>query len=354
MITEEDNISYSQLIEQINTGQTKNFFCSFVADIVTNTDINLSSYEMNTKKADIKNLDDLKNRIFNSTAKIIMKTSGTTGKPKIKRHNISFILKNTKEMATSSRWLFTYNKYHMGGVQVLLQAIRNFDTIVDVYRKNREYVFESIKKHSITNISATPTFYRLLQPYKEYFPSVSRITVGGERVDRSTLEIIKKHFPNSKINNIYATTETGAILFSSTDRFILNSKIKIKENTLYAQVQDGTFHNTGDLVEMVDENTFVFCGRNKNIINIAGNNVNPIEIEDILKNHDDIKDAVVYTKENKLLGNVLICDIVSMSNVDEKDIRDYLRRNIKEPHKIPRIIRFKDLLKISDTNKVIR
>ena len=77
LITEEDNISYSQLIEQINTGQTKNFFCSFVADIVTNTDINLSSYEMNTKKADIKNLDDLKNRIFNSTAKIIMKTSAS-------------------------------------------------------------------------------------------------------------------------------------------------------------------------------------------------------------------------------------------------------------------------------------
>ena len=39
-----------------------------------------------------------------------------------------------------------------------------------------------------------------------------RISSGGEVSTNDLLQIIKKTFPNSKINNIYASTEFGTIL----------------------------------------------------------------------------------------------------------------------------------------------
>ena len=97
-----------------------------------------------------------------------------------------------------------YNKYHMGGIQVLLQAFRNGSTIIDAYKKDRQYTLNSILKYEVTNISATPTFYRMLLPIDKKYYSVNRITVGGERIDSNTIGLIKVMFPNAKINNIYA------------------------------------------------------------------------------------------------------------------------------------------------------
>ena len=353
-VSNKKEISYSELINQINKGTTADFFCSFVADLVTNTDIDLSSYTLNKKCGNIESIEDLKNKILSSKSKIILKTSGTTGNPKRKTHNVSFLISNTKDLKSRNCWLFTYNKFHMGGVQVLLQALRNLDTIIDVYKQDREYVFRMIEEYTVTNISATPTFYRMLLPVEKSFASVKRATVGGERTDSATIKIINKYFPNCKINNIYATTETGAILFSSTEVFELNSNVVVKDNILFVKDPDGGLHDTGDLVEMLDDKRFRFSGRNKNIINIAGNNVNPTEIEDILKQHDAVKDAVIYEKKNRLLGNVLTCDVVLVYNTKEAELRTFLKQRIEQNYKIPRIINFKDCLKISDSNKVLR
>jgi acyl-coenzyme A synthetase/AMP-(fatty) acid ligase len=354
LILEDKHLSYEKLIIQINNGSVDNFFSSFVADLVSNNNIDLLNYKLNNQKSTVIDKNDLKNKILNSKSKIILKTSGTTGEPKIKEHKVSFLLERTKKFNYSSCWLFTYNKFHMGGIQVLLQVLVNFDTIIDAHNKSRDYITNCIHTHSVSNISATPTFYRLLMPYENKFHSVKRITIGGERVDRETLQLIKNNFPNSKINNIYATTETGAILFSKTDQFKLNDRILIKNGVLFVKVSDSSLHDTGDLVEMIDDETFIFCGRNKNIINVGGRNVNPIQIEDIIKKHSCVKDVVVYGRENKLLGNVLTCDIVLISEVTKKEIRQFLKQNIEEMYMMPRIINFKESLKISDTNKVLR
>ena len=347
-------ITYKEVVKLINEGKCGNFFCSFIADIVGNKCIDLSSYKMNRDKNNISDINDLKNKFANSKARIIMKTSGTTGKPKTTTHNISDLLKNTRQSDAPKVWLFTYNKYHMGGIQVLLQAFRNNSTIIDVYKKDRQYTLNSLLKYEVTNISATPTFYRMLLPIDRKYCSVNRITVGGERTDSSTIGVIKTMFPNAKINNIYATTETGAVLFSKDDKFKINDKIKIKDGILHIVLENDQLHCTGDLVEIQEDGRFVFSGRNSSIINIGGNNVNPYEVEDILKEHSFIKEAVVYGKKNTLLGNVLCCDVVLLQNLTQQEIKKHLEKNIEEKYKIPRMIKIKDSIKISETNKAIR
>ena len=95
-------------------------------------------------------------------------------------------------MSSNSTWLFTYNNRHMGGVQVLLQAIINLDCIVDVYKKDRNFILKQIDKMKVTHISATPTFYRMLLPFEKVYENVSRVTVGGERSDTKTIKFIKE------------------------------------------------------------------------------------------------------------------------------------------------------------------
>tara|TARA_B100001093_G_C26816681_1_gene1010049 strand:+ start:1140 stop:2213 length:1074 start_codon:yes stop_codon:yes gene_type:complete len=347
-------ITYEELIELVNNAKVNNFFCSFIADIVSNKDIDLSSYVLNTDNNNIKDLKDLKERFLNTKSKIIMKTSGTTGEPKVTKHKVADLLDNTRESLTPKVWLFTYNKYHMGGIQVLLQAFRNGSMIVDAYKKDRKNILNSILKYQVTNISATPTFYRMLLPIDKKYHSVNRVTLGGERVDGNTIGFIKMMFPSAKINNIYATTETGAVLFSKDDRFRINDKVLIKDGILHIIMQDKAVHCTGDMVEVHEDGYFLFSGRNSSIINVGGNNVNPYEIEDVLKEHPFVKEAVVYGKKNRLLGNVLCCDIVLLQGLTQQDIKKYLEKNIEEGYKIPRIIKIKNSIKISETNKAIR
>ena len=161
-------------------------------------------------------------------------------------------------------------------------------------------------------------------------------------------------FPSSKTTNIYALTETGAVLFSNNEYFKLNDKTKIIEGILFVQNKKDEWYNTGDVVKRLDEKTFMFSGRRSDIINIGGNNVVPSEIESVLKQNDDIQDAVVYHKNNSLLGNVLMCDISLLNQTTEQNIRDGLAEGGLEDYQIPRIIKFKHRLDISDNMKALR
>ena len=70
----------------------------------------------------------------------------------------------------------------MAGLQVFFQAFENQNTLVNVFSLARNEVYSLIEKYSVTHISATPTFYRLLLPFEKEYSSVQRITFwGGEK-----------------------------------------------------------------------------------------------------------------------------------------------------------------------------
>ena len=350
------SISYNDLVADLNEGSSKHLLCSFVADMVEGRKINLLNYKAQDVPVAkrIVSKKDLINRIRNTKSTIAIQTSGTTGKPKEIVHEVSKLLQDTTRKDKSSVWMYAYNPFHMGGIQVLLQTLVNGDSIIYGYKKDRESLLAYIERYKITHISATPTFYRLLLPFEKEYPTVLRVTVGGERVDSNTLKIIKRMFPASKTTNIYALTETGAVLFSNNEYFKLNNKTKIVEGILFVQNKQDEWYDTGDVVKMLDAQTFMFSGRSSEIINIGGNNVVPSEIEIALKQNDDIQDAVVYHKNNSLLGNVLMCDISLLNQTTEQNIRNGLALGGLEDYQIPRIIKFKHRLDISDNMKALR
>ena len=302
--------------------------------------------------------------------KITLFTSGTTGIPKKVSHDFNSITRFVKvtERNKKSIWGFAYNPTHMAGIQVFFQALLNGNSIIRLFGLDTKDIYTEITNNGITHISATPTFYRLLLPCNETFPSVVRITSGGEKFNEKTFKQLNQVFPNAKITNVYASTEAGTLFASQNDIFSVRpeyeSLIHIENNELLihssligrTETNIDEWYNTGDIIEILSKNPlkFRFVNRKSEMINVGGYKVNPLEVEEAILELTDIKNVRVYSKSNSVLGNIICCEVVVSSNqITESSIRTFLQSKIQE-FKIPRIIRFVDSLSTTRTGKLKR
>lgn len=325
-----------------------------------------------SEKPSLKNKVELIEQIKNVSSNwtISLFTSGTTGLPKKVKHTFQSITRFVKisDNNKANVWGFAYNPTHMAGMQVFFQALLNGNTIIKLFGLSKEQVFDSIKNFDITNISATPTFYRLLLPTKGGFNSVKRITSGGEKFDGKITEQLKQIFPNAKLTNVYASTEAGTLFAADDNSFTIKSKIKpfvkIQNNELLIhkslmgkiEFSNAEWYPTGDIVKIVSENPlqFQFVSRKNEMINVGGYKVNPYEVEETIRKVEGIQDVRVFSKSNSILGNIICCEIIKTSSeIDELSIRSYLQSKLQE-FKIPRVIKFTDKISTTRTGKIKR
>ena len=392
--------SYEELLNELNSkdffyntfvyDDLREFYVNLIFALINNSEITLvdsdiSEHEKlansivsnqkivvdNPKKIDI--LSDFFQHLKQSKSVISLYTSGTTGVPKKISHSFQNLSKNIKisENNAGKIWALAYNPTHMAGIQVFFQALLNGNSLVDVFRKSRNEVYDILDQFQVTNISATPTFYRLLLPFEKEFSFVERVSFGGEKSDQKLMESIKKIFPTAKTNNIYASTEAGAIFATQGEFFkitssvenmvqIIDSELFIHESLVgksnEIEIKDG-FYATGDLIEWIDEEQkiFKFLSRKNEMINVGGYKINPHEVEDFLCDHFAVKNALVFGKKNSVLGNILCCDIQVNEGftVTEDEIRNYLSAQLQD-FKIPRRIKFVEEIEITRTGKKTR
>lgn len=297
-------------------------------------------------------------------------TSGTTGKPKKVRHGFTSASKAVRQGPKHAEdiWLFTYNPTHFAGLQVFLQAFMNRNTMVICNDPGKYNIDFLLRDHNITHVSATPSFYRFILPtLKGEYASVKSITLGGEKMDEKLKELLLKNFPSAKITNVYASTEAGSLLSSDGTCFHIGEgmadKIKIENGELWVHrsitgefsLDDGDrWYKTGDIVEYVDGN-IKFLQRESDSINVGGYMVNPAEVEEEILNIDNIIDVLVYGVENKLLGKILAADVVLGAREENINRKIFACLSSKlQKWKIPRIINIKDTIEKTNTGKKVR
>ncbi|MGH1600851.1 ANL family adenylate-forming protein [Campylobacter majalis] len=247
---------------------------------------------------------------------------------------------------------------HIGGLNTMLNALSMGATLVIADNFSAENICLSIEKYKVNVLPTTPSFLNLLLISKEYekfdLSSLKLITYGTERMDENILKRLKNAFSKIKFIQTFGTSETGILNAnskSSTSTYfnlnkdeykIVNNELYIKSKTQFLGYLNATDNNedgwfkTGDLVQ-VDENGYIkVVGRNKELINVGGNKLLASEVESMILQIPQIKDALVYAEANALLGQNVACDVVC--ELDKNEAKSIIRNFLKDKlasYKIP-------------------
>lgn len=397
LIDRDSNVfTYEKLLEDIGSVVETPLFCcssdvyeifkTILVSILAGVDLVLLDYdftdaELNALGIDQPKIDDRIpieplfvsgiNELIESVSssqswKLTLFTSGTTGTPKKISHGLPNLMRMVRQSDRQKHcvWAYAYNPTHIAGVQVFLQALSNCNPIVDVFGLPRDLVLNRIGEYQVTNISATPTFYRMLLPVEKAYPTVRRLTYGGERFDPALAEKILEVFPNAQIRNIYASTEAGTVLESKDDKFtisdsqqcmIINDRLFIRSSLLGLDIVSDEWYDTGDIVKITDfsKGEFIFVSRANEMINVGGYKANPLEIEEALCGHPSVVSARVWGNPSSVVGNILMAEVMCCSNCSEKEIRVYLKDKLQD-FKIPRVIDFVGSIATTRSGKLKR
>jgi acyl-coenzyme A synthetase/AMP-(fatty) acid ligase len=109
---------------------------------------------------------------------------------------------------------------------------------------------------------------------------------------------------------------------------------------------------TGDYVSLKGER-YLFAGRKDSIINVAGEKVNLLEVEEIILRFKSVQDCRTYKKNNVLTGCLVGLEVV----VHDKNLfyRELEAAFINLPASYkPRLIGFKSNIALASTGKKVR
>jgi acyl-CoA synthetase (AMP-forming)/AMP-acid ligase II len=204
--------------------------------------------------------------------------------------------------------------------------------------------------------------------------SLKMITYGTEPMPDSLIKKLKLVFPWIKFLQTFGTSETGIVKTSNvtTDSSILkfddpNQEYKIVNNELWLRsttqvlgylnhsndsfTDDGWF-KTGDLAEYTTDGNLKILGRLKEVINVGGEKVLPIEVESVIMEIESVQDCLVRAEKNAITGQMVCADIVLKKGFvfsDEKNkIKNYCKQRL-DIYKVP--IRIVEIQGISFTDR---
>ena len=295
----------------------------------------------------------------------ILFTSGTTGVPKgvmLSNRAISSIIMHTWSgigMREDDIILNALPLNHSFGMRVLRSALNGGATVVlqNGFSFAKE-IETNINEHHCTGMICVPAsmeviYRQMREKLPEILGKLRYIEFGAGSLSYDMKKKLLREIPQTEIHNTWGSTETGGALFlnvtkypeklTSIGRCADDIEIRIlKEDGNEATAADidtagrmvlkGDMHMSGywnnpdetskalqsgwiytnDLVYR-DEDGFIYMlGRADDIINVGGEKVSPLEVENIAQEYEDVREcACIGVKDPKgIMGQVPILYIV--------------------------------------------
>lgn len=264
---------------------------------------------------------------------LVLFSSGSTGKSKAALHNFSRLLEKFKTPRQKMCTLTFLLLDHIGGINTLFYTLANGGTVVTVASRDPEAVCQAIERYRVELLPTSPTFLNLLlisEAYRRYdLSSLKLITYGTEVMPESTLRRLHEMLPHVRLQQTYGLSELGILRSKSKSSDSLWVKVggedfetKVVDGVLWIRARSAMlgylnapspfdeegWMNTGDLVE-VDGEYIRILGRQSEIINVGGQKVYPAEVESVLLQMDNVKDAVVFGEKNPILGQIVVARV---------------------------------------------
>ncbi|TWA87420.1 acyl-CoA synthetase (AMP-forming)/AMP-acid ligase II [Azospirillum brasilense] len=296
---------------------------------------------------------------------VLLETSGTTGTPKLVRHDFQRLRGRLRGAADpDARWLLAYEPAAFAGLQVILTALVAGATLVSAPGAGAADLARLAVAHAVTHISATPSFWRaFLLALDGAAPPLAAITLGGEVADQPLLDRLAERFPTAKLRHIYASTEAGSLFavgdgkagFPAAwlDGGVDGVGLRVRDGVLEVNSpramlglqigrevgHGGGWLSTGDIVERRGDRA-LFAGRLDGRINVGGVKVSPEVVEQILLDVPGVRDALVEAAANPVTGHILTALVVPAPGVEETALRAAIRAAVADlpPAARPRLV----------------
>ena len=247
-------------------------------------------------------------------------TSGTTGEPKEVPVNLGQALQKKRPGGEDERWLLVYNPMRWAGISVILHVLKSKCTLCIPEEFTFEGILSAMGRYQPTHFGCTPAMFKnLLLHDKSNLMSnvpIKQLTFGGEVATQSVLDLAKSLWPSARISDVYASTELGDVCSVSDG---LEGVPKQKFSSFYFKDTGELVVNgfeTGDLWELRGDR-YYFRGRINDIINVGGNKISPIVIEEFaLKN--GAHSARAYAVPSPLMGSLVALEVVG--NLDTVEL----------------------------------
>ena len=312
---------------------------------------------------------------------LVLFSSGSTGKHKAAVHDLSALLKKFTVPRHCYRTLVFLQLDHIGGVNTLFYTLSNAGAVVVSEGRTPRQVCEAIAMHRVELLPTSPTFLNLLllseEQQRHDLSSLKLITYGTEPMPERTLLKVNTAFPEVKLLQTYGLSELGILRSQSRENGSLWMRVggegfetKIVDGRLFIRASsamlgylnapnpfdaDG-FFDTGDLAE-VDGEWIKILGRKSEIINVGGNKVFPLEVENALLELPNVEDIAVCGEPNPITGQIVVATIRLTEPEEAGAFKTRMKRFCADrlaSYKIPAKVRFVDTLHSERFKKVRR
>lgn len=300
--------------------------------------------------------------VSESDPSVMLYTSGTTGKPKgvprTQRNEFAASVAHVMQAqyASGESTLGAMPMYHTMGLRSLLSMVVVGGKFVEMPVYNPERAVELIETEGITALYLVPTaFWALAQTGKleRVAPTVRKLAFAGAAMT-STLcqkleqeirpEVFVNHYGSSEVYT-FAIEERASRKPGSAGRAGMLSRLRVVDPEPTASheplppgvvgeiavsldsddafagywrradadakaIRGERWYHTGDLGHLDDEGDLWVDGRVDDMIITGGENVHPIEVEDILSSHPDIAEVSVVGLKDEKWGQAVTAFVV--------------------------------------------
>ena len=310
---------------------------------------------------------------------LVLFSSGSTGKHKAAVHDLKALLKKFSVPRHCYRTLVFLQLDHIGGVNTLFYTLSNAGAVVVSEGRTPRQVCEAIATHRVELLPTSPTFLNLLllseEQQRHDLSSLKLITYGTEPMPAHTLQKVHALFPEVKLLQTYGLSELGILRSQSRESGSLWMRVggegfetKIVDGRLFIRASsamlgylnapnpfdaDGYF-DTGDLAE-VDGEWIRILGRKSEIINVGGNKVFPLEVENALLGLANVEDVAVHGEPNPITGQVVVATIRLTQPEEAVAFKTRMKLFCADKlagYKVPAKVRFVDTLHSERFKKV--
>ena len=311
----------------------------------------------------------------------LLPTSGTTGTPKLIAHTFATLTRSmtTRRIGDDYTWGSLYSLRRFAGLQVFLQSwMCGTPLILNEEGADLHDVLTRFIDLGCNALSATPSMWRKLAMHPLFDRlTLKQITLGGEIVDQSVLEMLAKRFPVARITHIYASTEAGVGFAVRDGRagfpadYLLHPPLGVAmrvdaQNHLWfgtklveslAAGTENVWIDSGDVVDM-QADRIRFLGRANGSINVGGNKVMPEEIESVIKELPDVAFVQVRARKSAMLGSLVEAAITPtpgtvLDVAFKKQVMAHCRARL-DGFKVPAFIVAADAIQLTASGKLSR